>query len=448
MASPSRSARMSCLRATLLLAAALTPVVSVSQELTEAQIGELVGRSSKAKFAGVDAALARCPQTSAQFTIPALIMGGFASGSPTREGTAQVDVQVLRWTGSCSDGRREGAGEIEYSVRETSQEEVFTLNFVAQGTFVRGKIAGMTCFPNSSIGFRDQAPRPLYPAGTCVLDQRAHLREPDGRWVVMNSGPGGWQKTTSSLDAGSLEAMSEHQIRQARGGASAQPAPATQITSSALTDLVGGMRLTLASTQIRPTSALKGKRIAIVLSSATLTELEKFRAQRELLLAATANASGESARARSDFARASDPRRLLDSLSTFLRSRAAAVTAADDLGTLSTGQVDYAVIFDWKPHNKLDLLGRFNPEPNPSDWGKPDRIVMGEASTLFIVDRNLSIVFRSDMTPIGRYRYGGRECSAGTDCDYLRLLASAFGQLWDPADPDNIFKIHRAYFDQ
>ena len=299
---------------------------------------------------------------------------------------------ITGWTGGCVDGKRDGHGV--FSTRNDwvdnqprtlagglSTDASWTTTEVAEGTFVRGERLGLWC--TTEFSTQDANGNVTqHPLG-CRLIVKGTLsglyrKEADGRWRVLN-GYGVPITPPSYVDAGVLEEQSDRLIADRRAGRASAPVQVTS-TTQAFDDLVAGGRLTpaLGSEPID----LRSKRVAIVLSSRTLKEFDRFRAMRQQLIDATAAAT---TRFRADFVASSDPARVLAAIAAGVRPNVRSMVAADDLSVLAEGKADYVLLVDWR------FLGDFAYSEEAYDARPPCRGA-GSTSCRPILDEKVSLM--------------------------------------------------------
>lgn len=364
----------------------------------------------------------------------------FDVAKPAKEEIGQATVSITGWTGGCVDGKRDGAGTLTFSVARDSSEFSSVANWKVDARFVRGELRGLYCileFESVSQG----RSRKLDITGCSLVTgepvrgpQASYRKAADGRWQLWGSrGPA---MPEVYLPAGALEAESEKLIAAAKAGKAPVAATVT-MESRALDDLVPGARIALAPTP--GAVSLEGKRVALVLSSRSLDEMERFKRERQALIDQTRSLTGDAAKARARFIEASNPNRLVTNLAKVVGRKAKQVVDAEDLSGLGQAY-DYALVVEWASLTRLDLLGKFDSFP-VSTWedeqaGKAAAL-SGESVGGFLVGPGLKAVkqFPGKATVWGSkkdFPYQG-------DLRYLSQLAAYYEKQWGMGPDDTGF---------
>ena len=384
-----------------------------------------------------------CGQSSGTVQYQGLFMGFDGSGILPTE---TLTFAVTGWTGGCADGRRHGQGVL--STREDksdsdSSQKTSTL-IKAEGAYVRGKRQGLWCVldyqrladgepdPFASV-VREVGCRLVASEMDITRESDFYKRLPDGRWQQMNSDNAPVMPAVF-LPAGSVEAESERLIADATAGKTDLSFRPLTLQSNALDGLIAGTAI--AEGQPVSIASIKGKRIALVLSTNTIAELERFFKQRQALIDATAQLAGESLTQRNRFIDATRQEVLLQGIATSLRRWSGEVTAVDDLTELSSGKYDYAFVLDWRSLSRLDLLGKFKSYPdlvNVESSNPSSSIVAGQALGGFLITPDLKVVWRKAGAGDVKNKIGSCvETRGARTCDqeYLKLLADFYQYQW------------------
>lgn len=359
-------------------------------------------------------------------------------GRKVTEGTADTTVSI-EWSGACVDGKRDGEGVLNW-IEEKTDEPIRTIvNWRSEGRFVKGQRLGLWC---TTRQFRLTREGTQYSeggeSGCSILAGHAKpltgsfQKQTDGSWMeyVLHS------PTGTTLAAGTLEAHSAKVLADAAGGKTDLKVGLV-VQSQSLDDLVPGSKIMLApSTAPMPSTApimLKDKRVAIVLSSGTIKELERFRRERQALITASSGLTGDAAEARARFIATSSPDRLLVNVAKTLRNHAGTVRPDDDLVNLKKGQFDYALVIDWKQMTRFDLLGKYDSFPNYSET-QPDIAPACESLGVFLIGPDLKAI--KVLSHYLRCR-GKVEYSFATgDHNYMLTLAHFFEDNWGKETDD------------
>ena len=287
---------------------------------------------------------------------------------------------VTSWTGQCIEGQRHGRGTLQFARQvdnTTNRVELGTITAITkevlEGEFVNGKRHGLWCllkidstmsttgqssFAKSMDKQNDAAIKAnLNRSGECTLkyaDARSSSvvfrKVPDGRWKPDVEG-------SAYLPAGELESQSAKLIAAATAS-KVGIVMRLVLTDPVFEDLLKGGQITLALGSGKP--SLKGKRVALILSSSAITEMQRLRRERENLISAGKDLAGSDAEYMRIFAATSDPDRFLAKLVSEIKNYARQVVPVDDLTSIRDGKFDYTLMIDFKFLDRLDLLGKFD----------------------------------------------------------------------------------------
>lgn len=370
-------------------------------------------------------------------------------GSPGEPTMIRMDYAVTKWSGGCSNGKRDGFGQLvtlEKDVDNANPKMFFyqsktRLEVTRTGSFVQGKPEGLWCLDNYDYDLSIKKRGCRLNSGDKQSDP--YLKLPDGRWQLLVTDELKLAVPETILAAGTLERESERIL--AAIAASGTP-PAIKefkaVESSVLDDLVAGSKFTDAD---KPgTIPFTGKRVALILSSPTIAALAKFTADRQAFIAASAGVTGESARLREIFIRDSDPKTLLLSVAAGLRSKAAVVDAVDDLSGLAAKRYDYAVVVDWRPTIRLDLLGKYKDLPYVRTLDSNTReTIADETLSALVINQNMEVVKKlavisMPQTTSIEYKRCYKRIVESCDEIYMRQLALFFEQNWPASPPGKI----------
>lgn len=365
------------------VALALTP----EQVALNDRVHEVWARGEAQLLAAESIAIEKCEVSNIIVPFPY-----FDIRSKTEESS---DVNItIDWNGYCVDGKREGEGTLTWTKIWEKRGRIFNHKRQAQGRLVKGKRLGIWChtltrtseesrinyrFTNSDSGCSVFAGHDKPLTGN-------YRKQVNGSWEEFNNNV----FTGTTLAAGSLESMSTKLLDEA--GAD-KPISVSGVIgqSKIIEDLVRGMRITLAPSTA-PIS-ISDKRVAIVLSSNTIKELERYRRERQALIDASSGLNGNAAKFRDEFIFTSNPDRLLANVLRTLKRNAKVAKPEGDLTALQKGKYDYAFILDWKDSSRFDLLGRYDNFPI-SEWGRKETYVYVacESLTGFLVTPDLKVV--------------------------------------------------------
>ncbi|MCX7041311.1 MAG: hypothetical protein NT117_01190 [Gammaproteobacteria bacterium] len=371
--------------------------------------------------------------------------------------TETTTFAVTGWTGSCESGKRSGHGVISTrkDVSETGKGSRRTTKLVkAEGTYVLGLPQGLWCvldYQALADGEKDEwdvskevgchlVIGHVWNGISSETTSPYYRRLDDGRWQQMDSD----NKPVLPeiyLPAGSVEAESARLIAEAQAGHTDTTFKPMDIQTNLLDGLVAGTHISEGT----PLSigSIKGKRVALVLSSNTLAELERFNRERQALLDASAAFTGEALLERNRFEAVTKQERLLQMMASALRRQAGEVTAVDDLGGLAAGNFDFAYVLDWHSLSHLDLLGKFKAFPEYEiDQAKGINHVAGQALGGFLISPGMKVVWRSSSS--GEFDYKTGQCTEtrhdhGCDAEYLKILADFYDSAWATSDRHTLY---------
>lgn len=381
-------------------------------------------------------AMPQCDATRVVVQIPHL-------NDTNTESTIETIV-TIEWSGACVDGKRDGEGILTWTqTTETNTRINQKINVEhksvntrrSEGRFVNGQRLGLWCTTrNLQTTSKTQdftyPPREFVNSGCAVLAAHdkpltpEYRKQADGRWQeFFDRSP-----TDSFLAAGTLEAQSAKVLADAAAGKAIQRTELV-VQNRILDELVRGSKIVLAPSSA--TLGLKDKRVAIVLSSGTISELQRFKRERDALISASSGLTGPAAEQRARFIAASHPDRLLINVAKTLRKYVKTVQAADDLVGLKKGNFDYALILDWKHMTKFDLLGKYASFPV---YSEKERGVAPTCESLggFLVSPDLKAVLELHAHPICHYK-GEIE---NNDFHYMSKLALFFEKEWGKSPDD------------
>lgn len=378
-----------------------------------------------------------------------------------REGTIETSV-AIEWSGGCVEGKRDGVGTLSW-IREKpfpfGKDKIQTITFRSEGRFVKGQRLGMWCgtvqVKVTKKGVSEPAKIPdsfcsIMAGHTKPPLAGPYRKQPDGSWQEYVNG----RPSDSSLAAGALEALSDKVLADAVSGKTDLKVELVA-QSHALDDLVRGSKIVLAKSST-PIS-LKDKRVAIVLSSKTISELERFKIERQAFIDASAGLRGDAATHRAKFIQLSSPDRVLTNIVKVMKRHARDVQPADDLAGLKEGGFDYALVVDWKFKTRFDLLGKFNSLPiMPTDFfrtytegdiDKPESPVL--AFNLlggYLINRDLKAIMQFSAPPAlsgSSVKLTMSDYDPHGDISYLSHLAYHYEFAWGRSvdKPGSLFSV-------
>jgi len=427
----------------LLFIATLLSMQDVAAQLPADQKAELDRRLS-ITFRAVEAlgegrlhTAENCDSTQARVPYPYAYKK--ALNQPLQEETREAVITITGWTGGCKDGKRDGHGELAWRV-EKKEDQVIVSEHREEGRMVAGRPFGMWCTRHFNISFDGKPFNTVDLVGSCHLwvgkfDQKtstgAYRKLPDGRWQLW--GGMGPAEPASYLAAGELEARSEKIIASAATG-DTNVRVEVRLETRALDDLVRGAKITLAPDP--GAVSLKDKRVAVVLSSQTISEIERFRRERQVLIDGTLGMSGDAAKIRARFITASNPDRILESIAKLLRGHTREVVPVDSLAGMSAAELDYALVLDWKSFTRMDLLGKYDEFPI-GKVGDARNALSGYQLSAFVVSPDLRAVRQYTGSPFTTPKFaGGSGVYLAGDSGYLFRLANHFESMWGKAADD------------
>lgn len=414
----------------------------VSAQLTAEQQAEVEKRTAIAMRAAAllreaeSQAMEQCSTTRVVVPLPNL-------NSVTKaERTVQTIVSI-EWSGACVDGKRDGDGVLtwtEEQTRNTSIDQATNLEsrsiitLKSEGRFVNGQRLGLWCMTRKSrLASKTQnftyPPSEFEDSGCSVFAGNVkqitgnYRKQRDGSWMQYGFG----SASGSSLAPGTLEAQSAKVLADATAGKTDLKIPELVVENRALDDLVRGSKIVFAPSAA-PIS-LQGKRVAVLLSSRTLSDLERFKREREALITASGGLTGDAAKYRSEFIAASNPDRPLTNVAKTVRKYAKTVLPADDLVGLQKGAFDYALIIDWRHMTRFDLLGKYdNSYPKKGETPAP----VCESWAAFLVTPDLKAV--KELPASSRCYPKGKDYNG--DFHYMLMLSMFFQTEWGKSPDD------------
>jgi len=412
---------------------------------TPEQIVESSSRADKLLREAESRAMEQCDTT--RIVVPLLrIVPGLDLGTYT-ERTVDTTVSI-EWSGACVDGKRDGVGVLNW-IEEREEKTRFIVDWRSEGRFVKGQRLGLWCMTSKIQMTRGSVIREISDSGCSVIAGHTkpltanYRKQSDGKWKEYTANKP--SDIALPLAAGTLEAQSAKVIADALAGKTDLKVELVVVAqSSILDDLVRGSKIVVAPGS-KPIS-LKDKNVALVLSSGMVTELERFKRERQAFIAASGGMSGEGAKLRAEFIAASDPQRLLVNIAKVLRKHAKTVQPADDLVGLQKGRFDYALIVDWKSLTRFDQLGKFDNFPRSSgkksghdEWNAGAPAIAVETMQGFLVNRDLKAIKIFIASPANVIlKSSVRTAGIGFtgDNDYMDYLAIYFKSGWGEGADD------------
>jgi hypothetical protein len=305
---------------------------------------------------------------------------------------------VTGWTGGCQEGKRDGTGiitqrwdEIDTAPQKDGDKTGYTWADW-QVTFVDGKLVGLICPLKSGAGGPEL--RATGPGG-CWLgggenDTGYFQRQPDGRSRAVSIMGVPVRPATYAL-SGALERESARMIAAAKAG---EPVGRTSlpVVVPDFGDIVGGGQLRYSPVAKR--LDLRNSRVAVVLSAHSTQELARFAQMRQEMIARKESLQKEGPLYREEFIKWSDPKQVMGSVVTGLKSGIKTVIPANDLSVLTSGQADYALIFDWRFAGDFSLSKKdFKSLPRCRD-GKPDQctVLFNQTYTGWLINSKLEVL--------------------------------------------------------
>lgn len=375
----------------LLLANNAQALLTAEQIMKE----KLEKSSAQIKNAALEAeekALPDCNVNRYSFTFPSYDL--WEQREAMKDATITID-----WSGGCLAGKRNGQGILSWETdtswkklwrtevrgyeRESYSVQGILSKYRAEGRFVNGLRVGLWC--GTTEHSEHNLNRHKLEEGCVVLAGHGkpltglYRKQPDGSWQEYADG----RETDSTAAEGSLEALSEKVIADALAGKTDLKGSLV-VKSKSLNDLVRGSKIV---SELSPAPiSLRGKRIAVVLSTNTIRELERFKLAREELINASVQFANDPYRRK--FIDSSNPELMLVGISKALRLHASSVQASDDLLDLKRGKVDYAFILDWKDATEFGRLADYYRSPRDLD----EAIVAEQSLSGFLVNRELKAI--------------------------------------------------------
>lgn len=421
------------------------PALAQTYAIDEAKLknAEAITKRSRTLLLEAESrAMERCDTTRFVVKLPDFDKWTFAE-------TTVDTIVSIEWSGPCVDASRDGDGVLIWTEKTTERTTMSygaintseTSNtYRSEGRFVKGKRVGLWCTTSkwnfvTSLQMPDVPPSPpgrseRHDSGCSVFSGHSnpltdnYRKQADGSWMNYQGG----QAAGSTLAPGALEAHSAEALADAVAGKTGLSKLELVVKDKSLDDLVRGSKIVLAPSRM-PIS-LKGKRVAIVLSSQTGEELARFKLERQLLIESSAGLRGEAAAARNQFIQVSNPDRLLTNVAKVLLRYAKSVQPVDDLIELQKGGFDYALILDWKQESRFDLLGKFDNFPRSPTQSGPNSVAC-QSLGAFLVSPDLKAVLQ--LSPLWQCRY--KQVLFAGDQSYMWNLSSYFrGQFGEGAD--------------
>jgi len=192
---------------------------------------------------------------------------------------------------------------------------------------------------------------------------------------------------------------------------------------------------------------LKTKRVAIVLTSQSLREFDRFRRMRQALIDATSK-DAKTLPSRDAFISRSNPDNLIAGIAAAVRAKSLGISAADDLSVLKAGLADYVLLFDWKFTENFNL--------SPKDYKvlrkcsydpSQDFVVYVNGCPTFYKESGSALLVDEKRNAVRQFDLGGFDgiinSNAGLPYDYhskcknrcgydemLQMLAEGFKGKW------------------
>jgi len=391
------------LRRTILLAAVALAFASAQSPLLAAT------DPSWEKFtADTEALWARCEM-------------GSASRQMVGEGYNLTSIRTTtEWTGSCVKGKRDGHGVLS-SREETRDNLKNTLSLGLSSatrqevTFVAGVPIGLRCVGITTYTDGVESSRSDLGCDLAGVSggRESYRKTSDGRWRQAEFADN--LEPPIFLAPGTLEAVSERLVADARAGNAAGPVK-LDAQATALEDVLkDGKYVRLMDGQ---SLNLGTRRVAVVLTGHALAEIDRFRKMRQAFIDQSAH--GKAAPGRAEFINNSDPAKLLGGIAAPLRGNVKNVVPADDLTPLTDGSADYALVVDWSFSGNFALSPKeFEALPLCDDYGPKSRcaVLFAQSAHAWLFDPKLDVV-RSYM--VG---YGNPITTVGiSDRKYARLF--------------------------
>ena len=357
--------------------------------------------------------------------------------------------------GLCVDGRR--AGVVSLELTETTRdflggklETATQTSATWDGELVDGVGAGLWCrgpeirkVTQHGSKRLESAPLPTSDQRQCVLNaspdrqegMSGFVRRGDGRWVRFGAGetPGIIEEL---IPAGVLEARSASIVEAVRAGEKPPEAAPLTLEIPQIADLVKGGSA-LYAPEMAPRD-LKKRTVGLVLTTRAGDELRSWTAAREALIAATPHLKARDAGGYQRFLIASDPRRLLEAMAQGLRPHARRLLPLVDLAPLAAGEVDYAIVVDWKIELRADVLGKYDALRKTTGKFNVPELVTTRVGYL-LLDRDFKVVARwntnGGLPPFSFGATDWRLRAGRGDPEYLYQLTQQLVRQWGVVEP-------------
>jgi hypothetical protein len=337
--------------------------------------------------------------------------------------TAPFTISVTGWTGGCKNGKRDGAGRYDTVSSMSPGGSSFTSSGTEEGTAVDGRRIGLWCNPKT----RTQSPNYVRTCRLYGIDgiyAGQYRKLDDGRWyVTMLQSKDVVPDAAITLPAGTLEAESDRLIAAARAGGPSGPSR-LMLSSSAFDNLTQGATM-------RPGTAphridLRGKRVALVFTDATLAAIKRIPADLQTAMAASGMSADPSSYASQMMINNASIDMLLKSLGAPLLRAGAIVSPANDLTSLTNGSADYVMLVDWRYDWHANYTQR--------DF---QRLKVCTQSDQLLCDyafrENLSLFLIAPGPTIVRLQTQGKAATKGwEDADLSSSLSTIFFSDWGP----------------
>lgn len=354
---------------------------------------------------------------------------------------------------SCVNGLRDGAAEFTLTKTErqfrrgklsTTTQTVATW----RGNFVAGAQAGLWCRgpqpkrQSTGEGKLEARPSDIGSLSVCTWKGGRQSRDrfvhrADGRWQRVNylDSLGYFEEL---MPQGVIEQHSQAIIDAYKTGGDAPALPAPLIEIPQIADLVPEGRLWYPQPGRGPTG-LQGKRVALVFTTRSQQAIERYRAQRQQILDATAALRQSAPAEYRAFAEAGDPQHLVDVVVANVRPHVGTLVPASDLDALAQGQVDYALIVDCAPELRTDVLGNYESVLSATPKYTAPRLLTTRAGFL-LLDSAFRVVtaWNRDEGIVPRFMpYDGLRNRFTGDREYLYQLSAALRDQWGIREPAN-----------
>lgn len=347
----------------------------------------------------------------------------------------------IEWTGACAQGKRDGEGVLTIISESMSHRRIDEKNWtetrvtsttISEGHLVKGQRIGLWCGTvkvkvetktqdGKLSPFESVSDYCTVAAGKGKPLAGNFKKQPDGSWRGIGD---------VTLPAGALEAQSAKLLADAAAGKANLKVDLIG-KSQVLDDLVRGSSIALAP--ITAPIPLKNKRVGIVLSSGTISEMERFKRERAAFIAATSGLSGDAAKYRAKFITASNPDRLLVNVAKVVRKYFGTAQPADDLSGLQQGKFDYALVIDWKDKTRFDLLGKYDSFHNYSEKD-PGIAPVCQSMGGFLINSDLKAVKQMNWPYSCSHKWQHEDKG---DLSYMIKLSGFFEHEWGEG-PDDV----------